>query len=53
LADSIKCFYRFWAVKKILKIQDGAHIQYGVLASLSRSSGIRQKIQNAKIFAFS
>jgi hypothetical protein len=36
------------------KIQDGPHIYYGVFfASFSRSSGIRQKLQNAKIFAFS
>jgi hypothetical protein len=32
----------------------GALVQYGVfLASFSRSSGIRQKLQNAKTFAFS
>jgi hypothetical protein len=41
-------------ITKFLKIQDGAHIQYGVFfASFYISSGIRQKLQNAKVFAYS
>jgi hypothetical protein len=37
-----------------LKIQDGAHIHYGVFfPSFSRSSCIRQKLHDAKVFAYS
>jgi hypothetical protein len=37
--------YLTFIEKKISKIQDGVHIQYGVFLH----SGIRQKLQNSKV----